>query len=105
MQFKSRVKREIAIWINVSKYKNLKEHCACEKNYISNPATCSCKNGRYVEIIIGNSLLIDKLSFIIDRLLLTVIRCDEITGTTKTVTIKITSTKAFLTKCSAASLY
>ena len=105
MQFKSKVKREIAIWVNISKFKNLKEHCACEKIYISNPATCSYKSGKYVEIIIDDSLLIDKLSIIIDKLLLTVISYDKITGTTKTVTIKITSTKAFITKCSTASFY
>ena len=27
--------------------KNLKEHYVCKKDYLWNPATCSCKNGIY----------------------------------------------------------
>ena len=41
---------------------NSKEHRLCEKDYIWNPATCSCENGKY-------------LASIIDDL---VIMCDEI---------------------------
>ena len=26
-----------------------KKHCICEKDYIWDPATCSCKNGKYLE--------------------------------------------------------
>ena len=37
----------------------------CEKDYIWNPATCSCKNGKYLAIIKGHS----------------VITCDEIIDT------------------------
>ena len=37
----------------------------CEKDYIWNPATCSCKNGKYLASIIDNS----------------VITCDEIIDT------------------------
>ena len=32
--------------------KNLKEHHVCKKNYISSPATCSCKNGKYLAILL-----------------------------------------------------
>ena len=41
----------------------------CEKIYIWNPSTCTCKNGRYLGSIIGDS----------------VIMCDEITEVTKTI--------------------
>ena len=42
----------------------------CERDYIWNPATCSCKNGTYLASIIDDS----------------VITCDEIIEETKTVT-------------------
>ena len=29
----------------------------CEKDYIWNPATCSCKNGKYLASIIDNSVI------------------------------------------------
>ena len=45
--------------------KYLKEHYVCEKNYIWNLATCSCKNGKY-------------LASITDDLIIT---CDEIEDT------------------------
>ena len=35
-----------------------KKHHIYEKDYISNPATCSCKNGKYLESIINNSVII-----------------------------------------------
>ena len=41
-----------------------KKHHTCGKDYVWNPATCSCKNSRYLASIIDNS----------------VIRCDEIIG-------------------------
>ena len=47
-----------------------KKHHTCEKNYIWNPATCSCKNGTYFASIIDDS----------------VITCDENIEETKTVT-------------------
>ena len=28
----------------------------CETDYIWNPATCSCKTGKYLAIVIGNSV-------------------------------------------------
>ena len=43
--------------------------------YIWNPATCSCENGKYVESIIDNSVLM----------------CDGIMEETKTIPIKTTS--------------
>ena len=48
-------------------HKNLTEHNACEKDYIWNPAACSCQNGEYVGSIIDHS----------------VITCDEIIEATK----------------------
>ena len=41
----------------------------CEKDYTWNTATCSCKNGKYLASIIGDSVSI----------------CDEIIEKTKTV--------------------
>ena len=49
--------------------KNLKEHNSGKKDYIWNPATCSCDNGKYVGSIIDDSLIM----------------CDEIIEETKTV--------------------
>ena len=43
----------------------------CEKDYVWNPATCSCKNGKCLASFIGNS----------------VITCDHIIKETKTVPI------------------
>ena len=45
-----------------------KRHSACKKDYIWNPCTCSCENGKYLASIINNS----------------VIKCDEIMEETKT---------------------
>ena len=53
------------------KCKDLKERHICKKDYIWNPATCSCENVKYVWIIIGNSA----------------IECDEIAGTIKTIPV------------------
>ena len=50
-------------------YKNQKKYCVCKKDYIWNPATYSCKNGKYLESIIEDL----------------VITCDEIIEETKTV--------------------
>ena len=49
--------------------KNPKEHRMCEKKYIWNPATCSCKNCRHVWRMVHDS----------------VIMCDEIIKETKTI--------------------
>ena len=56
---------------------NLKEHHVCEKDYDWNTATCSCKNGKYLGSIIDDS----------------VVTCDEIKETTKTVPTKTAPTK------------
>ena len=64
--------------------KNPKEHNVCKKDCILNPATCSCENGKYLGSIIDNS----------------VITCDEIIGTTKTV-----PTKTVLTKSTSTNFY
>ena len=37
--------------------KNPKDHQACEKKYIWNPATCSYKNGTYLWSVIEDSLI------------------------------------------------
>ena len=39
------------------KYKNPKEHNACEKGYIWNPATYICKNSEYLARIINDSVI------------------------------------------------
>ena len=48
------------------------------KIYIWNPATCSCKNGKYIASIIDHS----------------VITCDEIIDTTKSTSTKIVPAKS-----------
>ena len=50
----------------------------CKKDDICNPATCSCKNGKYLAIIIDDS----------------VITCDEIIETAKYVPTKIVLTNS-----------
>ena len=44
----------ISVVVNVKIQKNIM--CA-KKNYIWNPATCSCKNGKYVGSIFSNSVV------------------------------------------------
>ena len=34
-----------------------KKHHTCERNYVCNPATCSCKNGKYFASIIDDSVI------------------------------------------------
>ena len=65
--------------------KNPKEHHVCEKDYIWNPATYTCKNGKYLGSIIDDS----------------VVACDEIIEAikavpTKTVTTKVASTNFYI---------
>ena len=43
--------------------KNPKKHNVCEKDYIWNPGTCTCDNGKYLQSMTDDS----------------VITCDEIT--------------------------
>ena len=61
----------------------------CEKDYSWNPARCSCKNGKYVGNIIGDS----------------VVTCDRIIDSTKTIQTKSTSAKIVLTKCTWTNFY
>ena len=45
---------------NLNKHKcrcECKKYLICEKNYIWNPAACSCKNGKYLASIIDNLLI------------------------------------------------
>ena len=60
--------------------KNLKEHHVCKKEDIGNPAKCICKNGKYFASIIDGS----------------VIACNEITETAKTVPTKRFSTSFYI---------
>ena len=58
-----------------------KKHHICEKDYIWNPAACSCKNGKYFASIIDDS----------------VIACDEIIEETKTITTNFNEKNAICT--------
>ena len=49
--------------------KNPRKHHVCEKDYNWNPRTCTCENGKFLEIIIGDL----------------VFTCDEILEMTKTI--------------------
>ena len=53
--------------------KNPKKDRVCEKYYIWNSATCNCENGKYLASTIDDS----------------VITCNEIINSTKTVPIKV----------------
>ena len=33
------------------------KRCVCQKNYVWNPATCSCKNGKYLASIMDDSAI------------------------------------------------
>ena len=60
-----------------------------QKNYIWNPATYSCENGKYVASIIDDSVVI----------------CDETIEETKTVWSKRKSIKPVITKCTSTNFY
>ena len=47
------IKSGIMINVDVS----AKKHYICEKDYIWNPVTCNCKNGKYLASIIDNSVI------------------------------------------------
>ena len=64
------------------------ESIICIKNYIWNPSTCTCENGKYSGSIISDS----------------VITCDEITEVAKTVLRKFTPTKALPRKAVPTNL-
>ena len=43
-------------WCNTNKYRcECKRRHVCEKDYIWNPATCSCENGKYLANIMDDS--------------------------------------------------
>ena len=73
------------------KWNNNKCWCECKsstkKVIFGILATFSCKNGKYVGSIIGDSEII----------------CDEIIDTTKTIPTKSTSTKYVLRKCTSTN--
>ena len=48
---------KIGITINVSASVKTKNYCVREKDYICNPVTCSCKNGKCLAIIIDDSVI------------------------------------------------
>ena len=56
-------------WNNDKCRCEFKKHHICERDYIWNPATCSCENGKYLASIIDDS----------------VIKCDEIVEETKAI--------------------
>ena len=62
-----------------------------KKDYIWNPATCSCKNGKYLASIIDNS----------------VITCNEVINTTKTFATKTipTDSKEKKVNCKTKNVY
>ena len=63
---------------NYDKFRcEFENHAICEKDYIWNPARCSCKNGKYLASITDD----------------TVITCDEIIEETKTVPTSFNETK------------
>ena len=72
------------ITINVGA--SVKKHRACEKDYIWNPATCSCENGKYLASITDNSMT----------------ACDEIIEETGTVTTNFNDKNVI---CTTKNLY
>ena len=44
-------------WNNDKCWCECKKHHICEKDYIWNPSTCSCKNEKYLANIIDNSVI------------------------------------------------
>ena len=44
-------------WNNGKMLMRVKQHHICEKDYIWNPATCSCKKGEYLASIIEDSVI------------------------------------------------
>ena len=75
------------ITINIVVTAKLWKNILCTKNYVWNPATCTCKNGEYLRSIIDDSLVTCGIEV------------------TKAVTTKITSTKTVRTKSTLTSCY
>ena len=69
--------KDLTKYISNQKWNNDKCRCECkkhylrEKDYISNPAICSCENGKYLARIIDNS----------------VVTCDEVIDVEETKTV------------------
>ena len=75
-------------WNNYKCRSECKIHHICGKDFIQNPASCSCKNGNYLASIIDNS----------------VITCDEITDAEEKETIS-TNFKEKKTNCKTQNFY
>ena len=71
------IKSQITINVNVSV--KIKKYCLCE-DYIWNPATCNCENGKYLASIIDDP----------------VITCDEIIEETKAAPTNFNEKKCYL---------
>ena len=80
-RIKSRIKMSVGVSVKIRK--NIV--CIYFEKYIWNPATCSCKNGKYVGSITDDF----------------VISCDKIIEETKFVPTKSTSAKTVVTKCNS----
>ena len=77
------------ITISVGESVKIRKNIVCtQKSYIWNPATCSCKNSKYVESIVDNS----------------VITCDEIIEEIKPIPANAILTKSTLTKCNSTKI-
>ena len=44
-------------WNNDKRWCEFKKHHLCEKDYVWNPATCSCENGKYLASIMDDSAI------------------------------------------------
>ena len=44
-------------WNNNKCWCECKKHLTCEKDYVWNPATCNCQNGKYLASIIDDSVI------------------------------------------------
>ena len=51
------VKNVIQKWNTNKCWCDCKKHHICEQDFIWNPASCSCKNGKYLASIIDNSVI------------------------------------------------
>ena len=65
VEFVIHIKSGVTINVDVS----AKKHHILKKDYVWNPATCSCKNVKYLASFIGNSMIM----------------CDEIIEEVKTI--------------------
>ena len=75
----------IRVSVRVKIYKNI----VCDKGYFWNPVTCNCENGKYVESITGDPVVI----------------CDEIIDATNSTSTKTVPTKTAPAKCTLTNFY